>query len=189
MAETYTERKLASEARCGMPSQDDSILWRTLDRVLMLWPPRIGFIPKGRGGEARSDSGRRYADYFWLEISLGHVHWNVFPAHIRGIVVSSNWRNGERPSRYAKRFARSQIAQAVVSLAIRADCKALLNEPHNRGKGFIVTRDQVETLFGDHYQTPPSIVIPKLEKLIADPRVCVKPDATGYYFIKAVADG
>jgi hypothetical protein len=48
---------------------------------------------------ATDESGRRYGSYFWMTLSLGHVHLSIFPKHTRRIWTSFDWRNPDWKSK------------------------------------------------------------------------------------------
>jgi hypothetical protein len=53
-----------------------------------LFPPTIYVRRAETKTTATSVTGRRYGDYFWLTISLGGLHFNISPKHVRGIWCS-----------------------------------------------------------------------------------------------------
>ncbi len=67
-----------------------------LNRVKMLWPPSVHFkLPND--STAVDYKGRRYGQYFWLKVSFGHVHFDIFPKHIRSFWTSIYFKKGELP--------------------------------------------------------------------------------------------
>jgi hypothetical protein len=56
--------------------------------VRLLWPPQIRYTPKGRHGNATDMCGRRYGDYRWFTVSLGHLHFSLWPKHVRRVWMS-----------------------------------------------------------------------------------------------------
>lgn len=55
--------------------------------IRLLWPLQIRY--RGKNANPTMDThGRRYGHHTWLSISLGHLHFNVLPAHVRGIWAS-----------------------------------------------------------------------------------------------------
>lgn len=62
-------------------------------RIKLLWPWRVRVRLPESATQSTDYWGRRYGDYFWLAISFGHVHVNVFPKHVRGVWTSIEWRD------------------------------------------------------------------------------------------------
>lgn len=60
----------------------------------LLFPPRIYIrLPETKTTSCDS-AGRRYGDYFFLTLSLGHLHINLFPRHVRRVWASSYLARG-----------------------------------------------------------------------------------------------
>lgn len=54
----------------------------------LLFPPRVRLRLPNRQSEATDITGKRYGDYFWLTFSFGHLHFNIFPKHVRKVWMS-----------------------------------------------------------------------------------------------------
>ena len=60
----------------------------------LLFPPGIYIrLPETKTTSCDS-AGRRYGDYFFLTLSLGHLHINLFPRHVRRVWASSYLARG-----------------------------------------------------------------------------------------------
>lgn len=64
-----------------------------MKKLLLLWPPRISITLKNKDLKSTDFMGRRYGDYFWMFVKFGHVGFNIFPKHIRGVWKSFYWKN------------------------------------------------------------------------------------------------
>lgn len=62
-------------------------------RILsLLWPPKLRIRFPNRKSTATDMSGRRYGDYFWLGVSFGHWHCEIWPRHVRRCWMSQYLR-------------------------------------------------------------------------------------------------
>ena len=76
---------------CRQQGRALHFMTRLFRSTMLLWPARVWWSRRN-DSEARDNLGRRYGAYFWLTLSLGHVHFNVFPKHVRRCWVSIYWR-------------------------------------------------------------------------------------------------
>ena len=65
---------------------------RNLHRLALLWPLRITYEGRSVINNSTDQAGRRYGDFVWLTVSFGHVHFAIFPKHIRRVWTSIFWR-------------------------------------------------------------------------------------------------